>query len=177
MNDFVPFPPPEPVEALYVVGFRLDPVTEGAQFYTLVALEGDDERPLMSDGRIVFFANPGDARRALALSDNGLQKLGPANEEVEMMCDLAQALFVANSQDVDSDGALMDAIACMDDLVRATRISVPAEYGKVLGATAARLSENPAFGPWLKQQGLDRERLEDALLWCIGAVTAKSRWV
>ena len=177
MNDFVPFPPPEPLEALYLVGFRLDPDYDGAQFYTLVALEGENERPLVSNGRLIFFAKPGDAKRALKLGDDAMKRLGPPREEVEMLCDLAHALYVANSEDADSDGALMDAIACMDDLLRAIQISVPPEYMGTLSAIAARLSETQEFGSWIKAQGLDRERIEDALLWCIGAVASKSRWV
>ncbi len=177
MSDFVPFPPPEPPEALYLVGFRLDPEIDGAQFYTLVALERDNERPLMADGRIVFFANSNDAKRALALGDDAIKRLGFPSGEVEMLCDLAHALYVANSEDSDSDGALMDAIACMDDLLRAIQISVPAEYMAALSGIAERLNETPEFGSWLKQQGLDRERIEDALLWCIGAVASKSRWL
>jgi len=177
MNDFVPFPPPEPLEALYLVGFRLDPEIDGAQFYTLVALEGENERPLMANGRIVFFANRGDAKRALALGDDAIKRLGIPSGEVEMLCDLAQALYVANAENADSDGVLMDSIACMDDLLRAIQISVPAEYMATLSAIAARLGETPEFGSWIKEQGLDRERIEDALLWCIGAVASKSKFV
>jgi hypothetical protein len=177
MNDFVPFPPPDLQEALYIVGFRLDPDFDGAQFYTLVALEGENERPLMADGRIVFFANHADAKRALALGDDAIKRLGLPSVELEMLCDLAQALYVANAEDSDSDGALMDAIACMDDLLRAIQISVPAEYMATLSAIAGRLSETQEFGSWIKDQGLDRERIEDALLWCIGAVASKSKWV
>jgi hypothetical protein len=177
MSDFVPFPPPEPVEGLYVVGFRLDPNSEGPQFYTLIALEGESERPLVVNGRVVFFVDLAKANRAAARGDGEFKRLGPPKEEIEMMCDVAQALHVANSQSADEDGLLMDAIACLDDLVRATQLNVPAEYMAVLSAIAGRLTETPEFGAWLTEQGIDRERIEDALLWCVGAVAAKSSWM
>ena len=49
---------PKPHEELILVGFRVDARHDGPQFYTLLAVGGDDERPLTSDGRIVFFVEP-----------------------------------------------------------------------------------------------------------------------
>ncbi len=177
MGDFVPFPPPPPVEGLYLVGFRLDPAHEGPQFYTLFALEGDNERPATASGRVLFFVDASSAAKALARSDNGLKKLGAAPAEVEMICDVAHALHLANAGSEDSDGVLMDTIACLDDLVRAARLNVPAEYMGVLSGLVERLQDNTNYGEWLEEQGIDRERLEDALIWCVGAVAVKSSWV
>jgi hypothetical protein len=46
-----------------------------------------------------------------------------------------------------------------------------------LAALAERLGENAEFASSLEASGLTRETLEDALLWCVGAVAVKSRWV
>jgi hypothetical protein len=177
MSDFVPFPPPPPVEGLYLVGFRLDPAIEGAQFYTIFALEGDNERPSTENGRVLFFVDPADAETALARSDAAMRALGEAPTQLEMLCDVADALHVANAAETDADGVLLDCIACLDDLVRAAEINAPAEYMGVLSALSERLMEDPNFGPWLIEQGVDRERVEDALMWCVGAVAVKSTWV
>jgi hypothetical protein len=177
MNDFVPFPPPPPVAALYLVGFRLDPAIEGPQFYTVFVLEGDNERPCAENGRVVFFIDPTHAAQALARSDAAMQALGEPPTQLEMLCDIAEALHLANSADTDADGMLLDCIACLDDLVRAAQINAPAEYMGVLSALSERLMEDPNFAPWLEDQGLDRERIEDALMWCVGAVAVKSTWV
>ena len=72
---------------------------------------------------------------------------------------------------------LFELIAVFDDLLRAVKLKVPDEYAEVLGATAARLGESQEFASFLAESGLTREKLEDALLWCVGAVTAKSSWV
>src|SRR5512132_423026 len=84
MNDFVPFPPPPPVEGLYLVGFRLDPTVEGPQFYTLFVLEGDNERPSTENGRILFFIDPADGAKALERSDKAMRAMGEAPTQLEM---------------------------------------------------------------------------------------------
>ncbi len=177
MSDFVPFPPPPPVEGLYLVGFRIDPAVEGPQFYTIFALEGENERPCSEKGRVIFFSDPAKASAALGRADSRMRELGPPPTDLEMLCDVAEALHIANAADSDHDGVLLDCIACLDDLVRAVEISAPAETMSVLSALSERLMENPTFAPWLEEQGVDRERIEDALMWCVGAVAVKSRFI
>jgi len=178
MSDFVPFPPPPPVESLALVGFRLNPASEGPQFYTLFAMEGENDRPLTRGGRILFFRSPAQASRALSTTDDdAMRKLGPAPKELDALCDIAQALFLSNTAAEDEDGVLLESIACLDDLVRATHLNVPAEYMSVLSALSERLVQSSEFGTWMAEQGLDRERLEDAIMWCVGAVAVKSSWI
>jgi hypothetical protein len=47
----------------------------------------------------------------------------------------------------------------------------------VLSALSERLAASPEFATMLAETGLDRETIEDALMWCVGAVAVKSRWV
>lgn len=176
-SDFVPFPPPPPTEALYLVGFRLDPGAEGPQFYTIFVLESENDRPLVSTGRVVLFADPAHASSALRLADNDMARLGPAPTELEILCDVAQALYIANAQDEDSDGVLLETIALFDDLIRAVAINVPAQYMSVLSALSERLATTPEFATMLGDTAIDRETIEDALMWCVGAVAVKSRWI
>ncbi len=176
-SEFVPFPPPPPTEALYLVGFRLDPDVEGPQFYTLFVLESENDRPLIANGRVLFFAEPSRAPEALALAENDMSRLGPAPGELEVFCDIAEALHIANAQDADSDGTLLETIALFDDLIRGIQINVPAQYMSILSALSERLATTPEFATMLAETGLDRETIEDALMWCVGAVAVKSRWV
>ena len=71
------------------------------------------ERPLTADGRILFFSCPQLAATALAL-DRSLAELGPAPEELETFCDIAEALHRVNSQNTDPDGVVL---LVLDDLV------------------------------------------------------------
>jgi hypothetical protein len=172
-SDFVPFPPPAPTDALYLVGFRLDPAVEGPQLYTLFVLESENDRPLARENRVLFFADPRRAPDALKLADNDFARFPVIPDELEILCDVAQALYIANAENEDRDGVLLECIALFDDLIRATEINVPAQYMAVLSAVSERLASNHEFASMLAETGLDRETLEDALMWCVGAVTVK----
>jgi hypothetical protein len=176
-SDFVRFPPPPPTEALYLVGFRIDSDSEGAQFYTIFVLESENDRPLVGNGRVIFFSDPVHAAEALSLAENDMIRLGPAPTDLEILCDVAEALHIANALDSDTDGTLLETIALFDDLIRAIQINVPAQYMSVLSALSERLATTPEFATMLAETGLDRETIEDALMWCAGAVAVKSRWV
>jgi len=167
-------PRPRP-EELVLVGLRLDPQHEGPQFYTLLAVGGDNERPITADGRLLFFPRPELADKALAL-DSSLAPLGPPPREVETFCDIAEALHLVNSQDTDPDGVVLECLLIFDDLVRATRLHMPDRYQGLLTELAARLTERAPLGQIFSSHSL-REHVEDALLWCIGAIAVKSRMV
>lgn len=160
-------------EELAMAGFRLDPTHEGPQFYTLLAVGGDNERPLVTDGRIVFFIRTTLVHKALAM-DPSMAVLGNPPRDVETMCDVAQALYLINSQDKDPDGVVLDCLLILDDLVRATQISMPERYQGILTELAARLTEGQALGKVFTSEAL-RHHVEDALLWCVGAVVMKAK--
>ncbi len=175
-SDFVQFPPqPPPGEELYLIGFRLDPFAEGPQLFTLIAAGAENDRPLMANGRILFFRKPEHAARALALSDNDMKKLGDAPTELELFCDVAEVLHLVNAQTADPEGLILECIGCFDDLIRAAKVNVPADYMGVLAAMGERLAESQEFGALFTEQGIDRERVEDALIWCVGAITVKAK--
>jgi hypothetical protein len=176
-SQTIAFPPRKLKKELYLIGFRMDPEAEGPQFYTLVGSEGENERPITRAGRVLFFRTPKEAARALATSDNGFKSVRPVPTEIELLCEVGEALYVANQLDEDADGWLFELIAVFDDLLRSVQLSPPAEYTDVLSAVAARLVESTEFASFLAAEGLTRQRLEDALLWCVGAVMAKSSWV
>jgi hypothetical protein len=164
-----------PREELMLTGFRVDASHDGPQFYTLLAVGGDNERPLTADGRIVFFTSPDLGKQALAL-DASMANLGPAPGEIETFCDVAEALHRVNSQNADPDGVVLDCLLVFDDLVRATQLHMPDRYQGILTELAARLTEGKQLRHIFTNSSL-REHVEDALLWCVGAVTAKARIV
>lgn len=162
-------------EELVLLGLRLDAQHDGPQFYTLLAVGGDNERPIVEDGRLIFFTRPELASKALAL-DASLSQLGPAPQEIETFCDVAQALHLVNSQDNDPEGVVLECLLVFDDLVRATRLHMPDRYQGLLTELAARLTERAPLRKIFGNQAL-REHVEDALLWCIGAIAVKSRMI
>jgi hypothetical protein len=163
---------PQAHEDLILVGFRVDARHDGPQFYTLLAVGGDDERPITSGGRVIFFVQPQLAAKALAL-DSTMARLGPPPETIETFCDVAEALYRVNCQPADPDGVILDCLLVFDDLVRATKLHMPDRYQGVLTELAARLTEGAPLRSIFTNQSL-REHVEDALLWCVGAVTVKA---
>jgi hypothetical protein len=163
----------QPHEELILVGFRMEASHDGPQFYTLLAVGGDNERPLTSDGRILFFVRLDLAMKALAL-DHSMAALGAPPGELETFCDVAEALYRVNSQNADPDGVILDCLLVLDDLVRATQLHMPDRYQGILTELAARLTEGTSLQRIFSSHSL-REHVEDALLWCVGAVAVKAR--
>jgi hypothetical protein len=160
-------------EELVLLGVRVDAHYDGPQLYTVLAVGGDNERPLVSEGHLLFFTRPDLAAKALAL-DSTFAKLGPPPTDLESFCDIAEALHLVNSQDRDPDGVVLDCLLIFDDLVRATRLHMPDRYQGLLTELAARLTEGTSLGKIFSNRAL-REHVEDAVLWCVGAITVKSR--
>ena len=165
----------QPHEELLLVGLRLDGDHDGPQFYTLLAVGGNDERPTTAEGRLLFFPHPELGAKALTL-DPDLAKLGPAPQEVEIFCDVAEALHLINSQDTDADGVILDCLLVFDDLVRATKLHMPDRYQGLLTELTARLTERVPLRTIFSSASL-REQVEDALLWCVGAIAVKARLI
>src|ERR1700685_135523 len=111
-------------EELVLLGVRVDAQHDGPQLYTLLAVGGENERPLVADGRVLFFSHPNLAEKARGL-DTTFTKLGPPPNEIESFCDVAEALHLINSQNTDPDGVVLDCLLIFDDLVRATRLHMP----------------------------------------------------
>jgi hypothetical protein len=159
-------------EELVLVGLRLDPTHEGPQFYTLLAVGGDNERPAIAVGRILFFTRPEQANEVLT-RDPTFALLGPPPLEMETFCDVAEALHLVNSQDADPEGVVLECMLVFDDLVRATGIRMPERYQALLTELTARLTEGAQLRAIFRSSAL-REHVEDALLWCVGAIAAKA---
>jgi len=162
-------------EELVLIGFRVDASHDGPQFYTLLAIGGENERPPTADGHIIFFTRPLLAAKVLTL-DASLARLGSAPEDIETFCDVAEALYRVNSQSTDPDGVILDCLLVFDDLVRATKLQMPDRYQGILTELAARLTEGAQLRT-IFSSGALREHVEDALLWCVGAVTVKCRMI
>ena len=159
-------------EELVLVGFRIDGQHDGPQLYTLLAVGSDNERPIVAEGRVVFFTRPALANKAIAL-DSSLKGLSPIPAEMETFCDIAEALHLINSQETDPDGVVLECLLVFDDLVRATKLHMPDRYQGLLTELAARLTERDSLKRIFSSPQL-REHVEDALLWCVGAIAVKS---
>ncbi len=166
---------PHDHEELVLIAFRATPYHEGPQLYTLLAVGGENERPLTAEGSILFFTKPERAAAALTL-DPSMSHLGAAPQEVESVCDVAESLYLVNSQDSDAQGTLLDSLLILDDLIRATSLHMPERYQSILTELTARLTEGKPLSHIFVNASL-RSHVEDALLWCVGAIVVKARIV
>jgi len=164
---------PHAKEELALIALRVTPYHQGYQFYTVLAVGGDNERPLTADGSILLFTDPKLAATALAL-DPTMSGLGSPPTHLEVVCDLAEALYLVNRQDVDPHGTLLDCLLILDDLVRATHLNMPERFQAILTELAARLTEGRHLKQIFSNAAL-RSHVEDALLWCAGAITVKAK--
>jgi len=83
-------------ERLYMVGVRLEPGAHEPDLYTLVLYNevsrNDQNRPLTSGGRIVFFRDTADANRAIDLGDSAFRKYRPVEQNVAYVYDVPRVL-------------------------------------------------------------------------------------
>jgi hypothetical protein len=166
-------------EALYLVGVRLHPDTDGPQLCTVLLMNedarGGKDRPLTdADGYILLFADPARASHAIALGDAAFRKHAvPA--EIAAACDLAAAVWaVAEGSDSGETG---DAVNLLLDLVEATGFPIPGEYRRDLFAITDHLAFSTDIHGFFAAGEYSRTELMHAITWCIGAVTIKSRLV
>jgi hypothetical protein len=171
--DFISISQPER-ESLHMLGLHLDPTHDEPQLYTLIAFGGEADRPLMEGDRIIFFTRPELAAQALDVGAPDMKRLGPVPTDPELICDVAHALYLVNSQELDEEAVIFSCLTVLDDLVRASRLNLPAEYMSVLSRLAEHMSGHSNLGEFLREHGIDRERIENAIIWCVGALTVKA---
>ena len=156
--------------ARWLIAFHLDPDTEYPNIYTLFVTE---DSPLVSDEYIVFFNEPGLASKAVEMYGDGVKDGLP--QEVDLHCYIAESLYLINSEAVDPSATIINSLNILLDLVKATRLSMPEEYERLLYAFADYLTFDRDLSVFFAQEGNTRSRVLDAVLWCIGAVVSKSK--
>ena len=154
-SQLVAFPPKVLNQELYLIGFRLDPSAEGPQFYTLIGSrrgERTSDHPRRA-GAVL----PPSGRRAEG-ADGERQRLrrraSGADGAGVAVRHRARRSTLPTRRTEDGDGVLFELIAVFDDLLRAVKLNVPAEYAAVLGAVAERLGESQEFASFLAESGM-----------------------
>jgi hypothetical protein len=169
----------ESFEAVELVEVALHPGEIGRPLYTLVLMNEDAregrDRPLTDEeGYIVWFADPRDAGRALALGDEGIRGHAPPPTEVAASYDFATMFWMLIHETVD-DGYTIDTLNLLLDLVEATEFPYPPEYQRRLFSLADHLTFSRNLGEFLDAGEGMRAPVMDAVTWAIGAVAIKSR--
>ena len=159
---------------LWLFGFRIDPETEVPNLYTLIVY-GEQEPPLVAGGQLVFFTRPELAINALQLCDVDVSELGRPPTQIDAICDIAETLYLLDAEDIDESGIMLNCLNALLNLVKATLTPMPTEYKRVLYAFADNLNIEEEFASFLAEEDIQRSEIVNAILWCVGAITAKSR--
>jgi hypothetical protein len=159
---------------LWLFGFRIDPDTEIPNLYTLIVY-GEQEPPLVAGGQLVFFTRPELAINALQLCNIDVSKQGKPPTQIDAICDIAETLYLLDAEDIDESGTMLNCLNALLNLVAVTLTPMPTEYKQVLYALADNLNIDREFASFLAEEDIQRSEIVNAILWCVGAITAKSR--
>lgn len=159
---------------LYLFAFCIDPDVTAPELLTLFVF-GDTDRPLMLEDRILFFTRPPLGDRALEQAGLREQFPGPAPTDVSLTCDVAAALYLIAHADEDAHAIVLNCVNTLLDMIAATRFAVPPEHERVLHALADHMTFGRDVAGFFAEQQLPRIAAQDALLWAIGAITARAR--
>jgi hypothetical protein len=165
---------PGEISGISLVGFRLSPDSEKPDWYTLFTY-GEKDIPVMDNDQVVFFKSLDLVDRAHALFDDNINSLFPPPSEPDLICDVAEMLYIINNEDRDESATIVNGLNTILDLVKATQINLPAECKEILYRLADHLTFNREFGAYLNQNAVTREAITNAIIWGIGAITIKSR--
>src|SRR5262245_21941039 len=162
------------IEGISLVGFRLWPENENPDWYTLFTY-GKEDIPIMDNDRLVFFKSVDLIDRIYAMFDNSIKRHYPLPSEIDLVCDVADMLYVVNHQDSDGSATILNGLNTIFDLLKAIQMTLPAEYKGILYRLADHMTFNREFGAYLRQNAVTREAITNAILWAIGAITIRSR--
>src|SRR5438128_2144770 len=81
------------IDGISLVGFRLNPDSQGPDLFTLIAY-GERDFPIQDDGQIIFFSEPALASQAYERFTEDIKGVSPPPSEVDLVCDVAGALHL-----------------------------------------------------------------------------------
>ena len=104
-----------------------------------------------------------------------VSKQGKPPTQIDAICDIAETLYLLDAEDMDESGTMLNCLNALLNLVAVTLTPMPTEYKQVLYALADNLSIDREFASFLAEEDIQRSEIVNAILWCVGAITAKSR--
>ena len=168
-------------EQVYLIGIRMWAEEESRVLYTLLLMDedgGGKDRPLTdSEGYIVWFADPALAGDAFSYGDDAFRRHEKTFDEGPFVYDYARLFWRITMCDEDEGAVILDGVNLLLDLVKATGFPLPEMYRVRLWHLADGLTFSKDLAGLLREGVATRDDLMEALSWCVGAVTIKSRLV
>jgi len=152
---------------------RIDPDMDHPELYCLI-LEGAKDRPLLCDGRILFFTELDRAEELIAKYGSDLPYDWKDLEKPFFHCDIAEALHALTEEQVDQNASILDAVNFLLDLVECSPVPMPASYKEILFKTADHCTFSKDMKALFEQSPFAPMDVVNAMLWCIGAIVVSA---
>ena len=163
-------------ENVFLVGVKIDPGAHQSDFYALVlyneVARNDQNRPLASNGRVVFFREPGRADQILAMGDVAFRKYRPFDAELTAVYDVPRVLAIVANETRDEPGMVADFVNELLDFVAASGAQIPDSYRDALFRLADVTTFDKDFSVLFASAPDARATTLNALYWCLGVVLA-----
>jgi hypothetical protein len=163
-------------ENVFLVGVKVEPGAHQIDLYALVlyneVARADRNRPLTSNGRILFFRDAGHADQVLGMGDVAFRKYRPFGAPVAYVYDVPRVLAIVANEMRDEPGMVADFINELLDFVAATGAPFPDRYREALFRLADATTFDKNFSSLFASSPETRATTLDALYWCLGLVLA-----
>ena len=153
---------------LWLIGLRLDADIACPTFYTL--LIGEEQQPLIRDQQLVMCAEIGQFIDLSEGTDLGLSRQWLEQVEVELVCDIAEALYIVEQGDHDEDATVVNCLNTLFDLIKATNGTIPAAYRQHIEDLADHTTFSKSVGDFFQSSTELRGVIIEGLVWCVGWV-------
>jgi hypothetical protein len=174
---------PRPAElegnAAWILGLRLDPENSMCDFYA-VLLQRRDDRPVVSDGRIVLTTELDLVPSVLQMDDDPEMRqsiLPEVSISETYVFDVPVILDLIAVGRKDETATIVDFLNILLDLTTGVAAVPPASYRRALYDMANHMTFSREFDEFLRNRHLRRTTLINAITWCLGTVLIRSRIV
>ena len=163
------------IDSVYLIGFRINPDSEAPEFYTLVDCSGDKDRTLTVDNDLIFFAKLEQKQQAFELFSKNIKKGFAVSDEVDLVADLAGALYLIENEDLDDSAIILNLLNTIFDLLYSADKQLSDDKKSLLWGFADHLTFEKEFKQYLSSNSINRQSIIDAILWSVGAIVSRSK--
>lgn len=162
-------------ETLYLIEFLQKTGRKKIGLYTLMTFGGEVNRPLIIQGKLIFFNEPTLAPAAWNLAPLEMRSWGPCPKEVAATYNLTELFQLIDTGERDETATIVDCLNTFDDLLSALRQPLLPEYKKLLDPLADHLTFHQELAPFLSQHQIERSDLRNAVQWCVTTIFSNSQ--
>jgi hypothetical protein len=163
------------IDAVSLIGFRINPDSEEPEFYTLLDRSGDKDRALTVDSDLIFFAKLEQKQQAFNLFREEIKKGCAVPDEIDLVADLAGALYLIENEGLDDSAIILNLLNTIFDLLYSVDIQLSDDKKSLLWKFADHLTFEKEFKQYLSSNSINRQSISDAILWSVGAIVSSSK--